>query len=216
MQNCNEKQTHAPTNAASIAIIWTATVTVRPSFRHGHGPLEFLLRERSEFATFLGEIFVNASIGQRRLLLGVLFTPSNLSSIATASQADRRLLLLAHVIHAPGSAHADFGGICRKLIVFRLFGVGRIAMLTSRIFLTSSTRLAAAIARQALGKTSQARMAHSNGAHGRAGRRQHWDRCPEKQHAVVGGDVGHWPGRNDRGDAGRIVVVGGAIHAGFA
>src|ERR1700737_4307938 len=35
MQNCNEKSTHAPTNAASIAKIWTATVTVRPSFRGG-------------------------------------------------------------------------------------------------------------------------------------------------------------------------------------
>src|ERR1700738_5116195 len=35
MQNCNEKPTHAPTNAASIAKIWTATVTVRPSFRGG-------------------------------------------------------------------------------------------------------------------------------------------------------------------------------------
>ena len=35
MQNCNEKPTHAPTNAATIAKIWTATVTVRPSFRGG-------------------------------------------------------------------------------------------------------------------------------------------------------------------------------------
>jgi hypothetical protein len=68
MQNCNEKPTHAPTNAASIAKIWTATVTVRPSFRGG-------LQRGCARNRAIGEHTQSGSIQMTRLVIDlVLFS----------------------------------------------------------------------------------------------------------------------------------------------
>jgi hypothetical protein len=63
---------------------------------------------------------VDAGLGECGFLVNPHFIPNAPSA---GVQPDRRLLLLAHLIHAPGSAHADFDGIGLHVVIVGLASV---------------------------------------------------------------------------------------------